>query len=208
MTFLEKLEGFALRWPVFLGILIADLLGMVFGWYYYWDVGQFDPSSTYYQPIWTWLLVSDSPNAVALFFAALILRKMGKRSKVLDALAIITNVYVGLWTTLLFNLYPENFGTYEWGSTNNILFITHLGMPLQALVLVHGSRVDRWAPLGLSLLAAFAALYLYVDYGPLLLHPAPFLHPEDGALHAGSPALMVLAIGAWLGLTKPWRQDQ
>ena len=196
-----------------LPLLAANVAGMLFGWYYYVDVGQFVPADPfcsgtggYCQPAWWWPLVSDSPNAVALFFAAALASRLwGWRSPLLDSLAFLLNVYVGLWTTLLFLGYPERMGTFAWGSANNVLFFTHLGMPLQALTLVPDLRADRWGwPAAAALLAGMAA-YVAVDYAGPMLHPAPFLHPRDRALHLASPWLMAAAAGLWLFWARPGR---
>jgi uncharacterized membrane protein YpjA len=224
------LQRFKTDWRLLAPLLLVNAAGMGFGWYYYADVGQFDLSNltcgegatTYCQPWWTWPLVSDSPNAVLLFFVtALAFKAKGWRSKWLDSGAFILNVYVGLWTTLLFLLYPDRMGTFDYasvverGNANPILFIAHMGMPLQALVLVPDLRRDSWSLAATLAVVAGAALYIAVDYssvaGDLLprgiLHPAPFLHPDDGALHAGSPWLMVAAVAAWW-LTRPFKDRQ
>lgn len=205
------LQRFKTDWRLLGPLLLANLAGMVFGWYYYADVGQFDVAhlscgggaGPYCQPWWTWVLVADSPNAVLLFFAAaLAYRLTGWRSKWLDAAAFILNVYVGLWTTLLFVTYADAMGTYDWGSVaegnaNPVLFIAHMGMPLQAFVLMPDMKADEWKLPGTLLVAAAAAAYIYVDYWGPVLHPAPFLHPDDRVLHLGSPWLMVVAVALW-----------
>ncbi|HET6398848.1 MAG TPA: DUF1405 domain-containing protein [Candidatus Thermoplasmatota archaeon] len=192
-------------WRLLIPLLLANAAGMAFGWYYYFDVGQFDPASPYFEhPAW-WPLVADSPNAVALFFVAAVARRLGRRWRWLDAAAFALNVYVGMWTTLLFLSYPERMGTFA-GGTNTVLFLTHLGMPLQALLLAPDLRRDRFLPGELVAFAAALACYVAVDYWGPLLHPAPFLHPDDRALHVGSPLLMVAALGAFLVASAPWRQ--
>lgn len=185
-------------------ILFIDLVAMGFGWYYYWDVGQFDPSSSYYVAGYWWPLVADSPNAVLLFFIALVIyRRWGLRSHVLDSLAFVLNLYVGVWTTFLFVAYPDVMGTWEWGSTNNLLFFAHLGMPLQSLILARDLARSpmHWA--GVTGLVAFFAAFVYVDYWGPHLHPAPFLDDRAGGadlLHTWSPWIMVGAATAWLAL--------
>jgi uncharacterized membrane protein YpjA len=204
-------------------LLLLNLLGMGFGWYYYHDVGQFDfadldcsasADDDPCQPWWLWPIVADSPNAVALFFvAALAYRLTGWRNKWLDAFAFTLNIYVGCWTTFLFLAYPDRMGTFDYasvatGNANPVLFIAHMGMPLQAFVLLQDMRRDRWAPIGVGALLALLAAYITVDYwnvvGDLLprgvLHPAPFLHPDDRPLHMGSPWLMVAAAATWLAV--------
>lgn len=211
------LQCFKTDWRLLGPLLVVNALGMAFGWYYYADVGQFDldhlacgdGATEHCQPWWTWPLVADSPNAVGLFFlAVLAYRYSGWRSKWLDAYAFLLNVYVGLWTTFLFVAYADQMGTYDWagvtsGNANPVLFIAHMGMPLQAFVLAHDLRRDSWAPGPVLAVLATLAAYIWVDYwGPLLLHPAPFLHPDDGLLHSGSPWLMVAAAAAWLVVLK------
>ncbi len=201
MNLIERLHQLkSLTWLV-LAILIVDAIAMGYGWFYYVQVGQFDPSSPFWVHWLWWPLVSDSPNAVLLFFVALLAyRFFGWRNQWLDAFAFILNVYVGLWTSTLFLLYADQMGTWNWGSTNNILFFAHFGMPLQALLLVRDMRTDAWNWRTLGVVAAMLATYIFVDYGWPGFHPAPFLHPNDAALHIASPILMVVAFGAFLAV--------
>lgn len=202
---------FVLRSRGLLGLLlVANVAGMVYGWGYYVAVGQFEPGNLHCTapagphctPWWSWPLVADSPNAVFLFFVAvLVARLFGARHRLLDGTAFVLNVYVGLWTTMTFLAFPADMGTWRWGSTNNILFFTHLGMPLQALLLVPRMRGDLWSRRELALVATGLAAYLFVDYLGPVWHPAPWLHPADLVLHIGSPLLMVAAFVAWRVLT-------
>ncbi|MFA5944246.1 MAG: DUF1405 domain-containing protein [Candidatus Thermoplasmatota archaeon] len=209
----SSLHRFKSDWRLLAPLLALNLAGLVFGYYYYAEVGQFDfghltcgpDANEFCQPVWTWPLVADSPNAVLLFFvAALAYRLTGWRNKWLDAFAFTLNVYVGCWTTFLFLAYPDRMGTFDYasiaerGNANPILFLAHMGMPLQALVLVQDMRKDPWSILPLLAVPAALAAYIAVDYWGPMLHPAPFLHPDDAILHAGSPWLMVGAALAWL----------
>jgi uncharacterized membrane protein YpjA len=189
-------------WRLLAPLLAANVAGMVFGWYYYFDAGQFDPGSRYFEHPGWWILVADSPNALVPFVIALVGRRLGWRSRWMDSFAFLLNVYVGLWTTVLFLAYADQMGTFEAGSTNSILFLTHLGMPLQALLLVPELRHDGLRPALAISTAAFAVLYVWVDYAGPHLHPAPFLAPDDRLLHLASPWLMAaaflaLAVVAW-----------
>lgn len=201
-------QRFKTDWRLLIPLLILNAAGMAFGWYYYYDVGQFNPASQYFEnPAW-WILVADSPNAVALFFVAALTYKLtGWRNKWLDASAFILNIYVGLWTTFLFIAYADRMGTFDYasvanGNANPILFIAHMGMPLQAFVLWPDLRRDVWHHFAQVGVVLAAALYIFVDYWGPILHPAPFLHPDDSVLHAGAPWLMVFAVTIWLGVTQ------
>lgn len=204
-------------------LAVADLAGIVGGWYYYAEVGQFDgahllcgPGATAdCTPWWSWPLVADSPNAVLLFFVAVLAYRLtGWRSKVLDALAFTLNIYVGLWTTALFVSYASTMGTYS-GSVNTVLFVTHMGMPLQSLVLVQDMRRDRWSPAGAAALLAFLAAFVVVDYWGPHWHPAQVVDTYrddlvhwhgDALLRLESVALMAVAVAARFGLCRPLRK--
>lgn len=223
--FFRLTHQFRWRWWLLGPLLAANLAGIVFGYFFYAEVGQFVPSDLtcsaphpfapekFCQPFWTWPLVADSPNAVLLFFvAALVYRVWGKRNKVLDALAFTLNIFVGLWTTFTFLSYPREMGTFEFLSTNNILFVTHMGMPLQSLTLVQEMRKDAWSRLALAAMLAFLAAFVWVDYWGPHLHPGAYLQgpdqvvglPDHQWIAIGAPFLMLIAAGAWLLLAKPW----
>lgn len=192
------------RWPLLAPLLVASVAGMVGGWYFYWSVGQFDPGHPEYVHWAWWPLVSDSPNAVLLWFAAALAYKLtGWRHRILDSLAFVLNMYVGVWTTYLFVTYADRMGTYA-GGTNTLLFFTHMGMPLLALVLVHDLRRDL-PSIGEAIgIVAFSAIFVYVDYWGPVIHPAPNLHPNDAALHTWSPWIMVGSVVVWAAATYVW----
>lgn len=207
-------------------LMVPNLAGIVGGYYYYYSVGQFDPSSAYFRSVVWWPFVSDSPNAVVLMSACLIpYAFFRKRSKILDAVAFTAMLYVGLWTTFLFIAYSNRMGTFDWASVhlfdwspgvvheaNPILFISHMGMPLEALLLVRDLRRDAWPWLAAGGIVAWNALNVYLDYWGPHLHPAPFLHepgppppassPYDWLLHAVSPWIMVFTLVAWLAVVR------
>lgn len=212
MALATALQRFKTDWRLLAPLLLLNLWGLAFGYYYYWQVGQFDPGSSYYQPWWLWPLVADSPNAVLLFMAAtLAYRLSGWRSRWLDAFAFALNVYVGAWTTFLFLSFPDRMGTFDYasvaeGNANPVLFVAHMGMPLQAFVLAQDMRRDRWGWGAVALVLAALVVYVFVDYWGPVLHPAPFLHPDDRALHLGSPLIMLGTALTWLVVIRPWRR--
>jgi uncharacterized membrane protein YpjA len=214
--FWEFLHGLKASRAWALVFLVPNLVGIGFGYYYYWQVGQFDPSSSYFRAYGWWPFISDSPNAVLLMTVAWLLYAFGRRrSKVLDAVAFTAMAYVGLWTTFLFVAYADQMGTYQWasvlhGNANPILFVSHMGMPLEALLLVRDLRRDAWAWIAAGGVLGWNVLNLLLDYWGPHLHPAPFLHDpqhlpplastSDAVLHAGSPLLMALTLAAWLAV--------
>jgi uncharacterized membrane protein YpjA len=218
----DVLQRFKEDWRLLGALMLLNLWGLTFGYYYYADVGQFDLShlacgpgaNPYCQPWWTWPLVADSPNAVLLFMVAAIAYKVSAwRNRWLDAFAFTLNVYVGCWTTFLFLSYPDRMGTFDYasvaqGNANPVLFVAHMGMPLQAFVLARDLRRDRWGWGAAAAILAALALFVGVDYWGPMLHPAPFLHPDDRILHLGSPWLMAGAAALWLAVVRPGRGRQ
>ncbi|MEK6985615.1 MAG: DUF1405 domain-containing protein [Candidatus Thermoplasmatota archaeon] len=183
-------------------LLLPNLIGISFGYYYYYEVGQFNPASSYFRDYALWPFIPDSPNAVLLCLVALTgYTFFGKRSRLLDGIAFTAMLYVGLWTTFLFLAYPQQLGTFEWGSTNNLLFFSHMGMPLEALLFLPALRKDAtsWAIAGA--VVAWNLLNVGLDYWGPHLHPAPFLHPSDGVLHSWSPWVMAVTLVGYLCVT-------
>ncbi len=197
--------------PLFWLMLLPNLAGIVGGYYYYWDVGQFtNPARPEYaRALAWWPFIPDSPNAVLLCVIALAAFTFwGKRSRLFDGIAFTAMLYVGVWTTFLFLAYPEQLGTFHWGGTNNLLFVSHMGMPLEALLLVPALRKDK-TPLWVGgAVVGWNLLNLWLDYGPVHLHPAPFLHDQanlppmtsasDALLHTGSLWIMAAVCGGYL----------
>ncbi len=207
----QFLRQFRTDWRLTVVLLVPNLAGILFGYYYYWDVGQFDPDSGYFRAYGWWPFVSDSPNAVLLMSVSLVLWHVGRRSKLIDSLAFVHMMYVGLWTTYLFVQYPDRMGTYDWasvwdGNANPILFVSHMGMPLEALVLVSDLKQDVVSWGSAMLQSTWHVGNLWLDYGPVHLHPAPFLSPDDGALHIGSSVLMLATLALWWWFIWPWRR--
>ncbi len=203
-------------------IALADVAGILGGWFYYAQVGQFDFShavcgagaTLHCTPFWAWPLVADSPHAVLIIFVAILLYRLaGWRHRLLDALAFTINIYVGLWTTALFLSYSSTMGTFA-GGANTILFVTHMAMPLQSLVLAQDMRRDQWSPVGVAGVLTFLVLFVAVDYWGPHWHPAPFVDGSaddvlrwsgDALLKVEAAALMVISAVIWLVMCRPLR---
>jgi uncharacterized membrane protein YpjA len=195
-------------------LMLPNAAGVLGGYYYYVQAGQFDPASPYFRAYGWWPFISDSPNAVLLASIAILLYAFRRRRwPLLDHFAFLGMVFVGLWTTMMFLLYPERTGSLSWGSTNNVLFVSHMGMPLQALVFVPDLRRDGGTWGLAALVAAWMAFNTWLDYWGPHLHPGAFLHspgplppetsPYDAALHTWSPLLMAAVLLGWLAVVAP-----
>ncbi|HVL88323.1 MAG TPA: DUF1405 domain-containing protein [Candidatus Thermoplasmatota archaeon] len=156
-SLLEWLGGFRRERGWILILLVANLLGVAYGFYYYGR--QFVLT-----PPYLWPLVPDSPLAVLLIVAALLLALAGRQNRWIDAFAFVANVKVGLWTAFVLLYYGPEFRIFDEPllNLNFYLFWLHLGMAAEAFVLVRGMRHLRWGWLAVAGWFAFSDA---MDYG-------------------------------------------
>lgn len=137
-------------------IALVNLLGIAYGFYYYRP--QFAAT-----PLWLWPFVPDSPLAVLWAQLALIAYWLRRPPGALDALAVVGNVQVGLWTVYVLVAYAPEFGTYTL-NLNTILLAAHAAMALLALIFVQGLRERRTtSPRAAGLALGVAAAYYLVN---------------------------------------------
>lgn len=187
-------------------ILAVNVVGVVYGFLYYGF--QFAETNPLY-----WLFVPDSPLAVLYATLALALYETGRRSDVLDALAVVANVKVGLWTAFVLLYYGDHFAIFTdpFTSLNFYLFWGHLGMALEAGIFLEDLR-----PLGRHAGAAVAGWFLLndaLDYGLVDPgYPAGFpgcsdhLRPQTVPCVAGKETVLTaVTVGlTLLGLAVVW----
>lgn len=202
MGVLERLGWFKRDPRARRAILAVNLVGIAYGFYYYGF--QFEATN----PL-LWVFVPDSPLAVAYATAALALYEAGRRHDVLDALAVVANVKVGLWTAFVLVYYVDHFRIFTdpLTSLNFWLFWGHLGMALEAGIFLEDLR-----PLGPPGWAGVAGWFLLndaLDYG--LVDPGYFpgcdgLRPATVPCVAGKEAVLTwVTVGLTaLGLAVAW----
>lgn len=161
--FLDRLHVFKDRRLFAVPLVLGNLVAVYYGWTDYYAY-QFSVT-----PVWLWPLVSDSPNAVLLFATAVFLHLIGRGNRIVDLVAFIANVKVGLWTVfVLLYYYPQFFD--EDVALRWLLFWLHVGMMGQAFVLYRDLRREPLALLwGFAVITAFF-LHDGIDYS-LGIHP-------------------------------------
>ncbi len=143
-------------------IILINLGGIAYGFYYYQP--QFATT-----PAHLWPFVPDSPLAVLWATVPLVLYEFNRRrSAMLDSLAFVANVQVGLWTAYILLYYEPWFGTYSL-NLNTLLLVLHLAMAVEALIFVHDLRLDfrqGWGRVAAVLTPVFAWVMLndWLDY--------------------------------------------
>ncbi len=175
-------------------ILLTNLGGVAFGFYYY--AGQFADT-----PPSLWLWVPDSPFAVALMAAVLWLDRKGKKSPLLETLAFIGLVKVGLWTAFVLKFYAAEFYAPGRAALSEALYWLHLGMVAEAFLLRPSARALPWA-LGWYLLD-WALDYGLGIYPRIPARDTGFVRDVTLALALGSAAA---ALG-WGRIMKPLRGE-
>lgn len=139
------------RWRY--AIMAINLGGIAYGFFYYLPqflgtghplVQEYFPgvasgSAIEAAPWYLWILIPDSPLAVLWAQLALLLYSLGRRNDYVDALAVVANIQVGLWTAYVLTFYWETFGIYKLNLNFWLLWL-HLGMAAQALIFLHDLR--------------------------------------------------------------------
>lgn len=209
-----------LRRPwVLVAVLAVNLGGIVYGFYYY--IPQFRAT-----PVWLWPLLPDSPFAVLLLSAALVLVLAGRSKPWLNLLGAAAMIKVGIWTAVVLAWFPEHFsfsylpsgldcsGTgfdFRCADLNTWLFYLHLGMAAETLLVADllPERPRVWAALaGAFLLVdlvdyAFPADFTGRGCDGIFPHTVPCDHL--GATALVTMGLSLLAFGAlWLASPHPF----
>ena len=186
-----------------LAIALVNLVGIAYGFWYYRT--QFAVT-----PAWLWWLVPDSPLAVLFAEAALVAHWLGRKPGVLDALAVIGNVQVGLWTCYVLLAYEGSFHTLDFAqgegpvTLNTVLWLGHLGMAVLALVFLWGlrerarlePRAVAWA---VGIATAYYLLQDVVDYwGPDFRGVGCGMRPHTVPCDGREPILALVTLGLTL----------
>lgn len=182
MKAIDVLSRLVFQSKAFLVILILiNLAGTTYGFYYYQqDFSEF--------PFYLWLLVSDSPIAVLLFAFFLALFLAGRRNGLLEALAFIGLFKVGLWTSFIILLYKEYFLQPSYLYWYGALFLLHLGMVLQSVVMMPIMKIRR----NDALMAG--TFYLLNDFSDYLFN----LVPRRDIIIPGSGGFYIVALESFL----------
>ncbi|QKQ98151.1 DUF1405 domain-containing protein [Candidatus Nanohaloarchaea archaeon] len=135
MRYWEKLEQVLLNRKALLLFATANILGTVFGFYYYAD--QLSAN-----PVILWPFIPDSPIATLLAAASFLLIAYRRDRELVNAFAVIGNLKYGLWTVFVLTYYSEIFYAGNTLPMYLFLLLSHVGMAVQALFLMEISEVE------------------------------------------------------------------
>lgn len=174
-----------------LALVIVNLFGTVYGFYWYRD-------QLALTPLTSWPFVPDSPTATllfALFGLVFLLGRPGVERKpgpvLLQGFAYLANFKYGLWTpAIMIHLWLTT-GQLDFESVH--LSLSHLGMAIQALLYAF-THPPRAFPVALA--GAWLFLNDYLDYGRGL---HPFLPAPGSEAFAGMLAVTFSFVALFAG---------
>ncbi len=144
-------------------LLVINFFGSLYG--FYWYRGQLASTPAKY-----WLIVPDSPGSTFLLciWLALLLAGVSWRKpsmQVLAAIAFVSNMKYGLWTSIVL---PQAGIKFGWEFEYVYLTASHLAMWVQAMIFSRYYKPGLLPAVGALLFMWFQDL---VDYGLLNTHP-------------------------------------
>ncbi len=148
----KALEDVAFR---FVWVIVAiNLVGTAFGFWYYRFQFQRVPAEM-------WAFVPDSPGATLLIALALAAWAVGRSSDTLATLAFFGNIKLGLWTPYVLAVFYPQFLANSGPALYAFLFVSHLGMVVQAFVL---HRITDFPLRAVAFATAWYTVDLLMDY--------------------------------------------
>lgn len=117
-------------------VMVVNLFGVVFGFYYYQDL----LSSS---PLWALPFIPDSPLSTFLFALSIFLLLIGRKLDVLTALASVYVMKYGLWTMFVILYYSYYFLTPALADYYWLMFVLHFGMVIEPVLILHTIRRSR-----------------------------------------------------------------
>jgi uncharacterized membrane protein YpjA len=136
-------------------VLLINIAGSAFGLYYYWEQLMMTP--WYY-----WLFVPDCPLYTFFMIFALIFIVMGKRHDTFNVITAVGLAMYGAWTMLVLLYFGEVFFAPENALMSSALWISHLGMALESVLLI--PYIKKTGILSWLIAAAWFLLQDFMDY--------------------------------------------
>ena len=171
---------------VFSFIVAVNILGMLYGYYYY---GEQLSSS----PLYLWIFIPDCPLYVMLFTAVLILTVLGIECKLLSYIAAVGMMKYGIWTVLALLMFGDYFFYGSLLLTSSALFVLHIGMFAEGPLLIPRRLSRNYLIAGLLWFLAndyVDYFYVYLNrFGEYVVGTHPLL-PAPGRM----PLMMVVTI--------------
>lgn len=151
-------------------VIIINIIGSLFGLYYYWDQLMMTP--WYY-----WIFVPDCPLYTFFMIFALLFIAMGKRFDTFNTITAVGLAMYGTWTMIILLYFSEVFFAPQNALMSVGLWVSHCGMALESVLLL--PYIKRSGPVSWAIAGAWFLAQDYFDYFvpftyaglPMRLHP-------------------------------------
>lgn len=145
-------------------ILFANVLGTIYGWYYY-------KNQLISNPFYFWIFIADCPNSTLFFSIALFLMILGKKSDFLNFFASANSIKYGTWTCIILLLHHTYFFTINF-NLYSVMFVTHALLIVEGFLLAYATKFNKYAYLTL--------IWLFTnDFLDYFANTHPYM-PEEG----------------------------
>ncbi|KEO84250.1 DUF1405 domain-containing protein [Tumebacillus flagellatus] len=115
-------------------LFLFNFLGSIYG--FYWYGNQMAHTEWYWN-----FFVPDSPTSSSLFTIVVLLWLLGKRSKVLEMLSMVTNLKYGIWAVGVIITYWNANGRVD--ATDLMLMISHGAMAVEVVLYNFNYKFDN-----------------------------------------------------------------
>lgn len=186
---LEDLRKFFLRDEIIKSLILVNIAGTAFGFYYYRDLMLSNS-------VYLWPVIPDSPASTLFIALSFFLYLKNRGNKVIDALAFIGNVKYGLWTVFVLLYMNQGFLEYTSILMYGFLLFSHLAMFFQAFLVLEYSEISmkEIIPVGL-----FFLVNDVIDYSlgvhAYLPEDTSFLGPVSVVAFSLTVSATLLAVG-------------
>ena len=185
---LETLREFFRRDELIKSLILVNIAGTAFGFYYYQDL-------LLSNPFHLWPVIPDSPLSTLFIAFSLFLHLKNHENRVVDALAVISNIKYGLWTVFVLLYMSQGFLSYTSLPMYIFLIGSHLAMFLQAFLVLDYSEISlkEIIPVGM-----FFLVNDFIDYSfgvhAYLPREISFMGPVSTVAFSLTVSATVLAI--------------
>jgi uncharacterized membrane protein YpjA len=179
-------------------VLLINVAGSLFGFYYYWD-------QLMMTPWYLWPAVPDCPLYTFFMIFALLLILLKKPSDTLNTVTAVGLSMYGTWTVVVLLYFSEIYFSPGNALMSTALWVSHAGMALEGFLLLPyltGVKPFAWAFTAIWFLALDAVDFFYsftVGGLPMSTHPLAILEyvlrGTDVVLQAKIDSLVYVTFG-------------
>lgn len=157
--FSKFLESASNRKKLLQKIILVNFAAALYGFFFFY------PEQLMGTPLWLWLFVPDCPLYALWVGVSLLLLAMGKKNDLFNFIGAVGALKYGFWTVAVLLLYAQHYYPANGPFVYFMLLLGHVGLFLEALLLVGRVKVKAWHALVAGAWLAANELSDYVLFG-------------------------------------------